>query len=208
MSLIQNCSKKNLYPWLHYIINNYFDESNLNKVIKEIDKFSFKQSKDNFREEFNLNYNLNNQVVSMILDNFLQKNNIDFLSSIDDRIKTSNKLLRVSIWKDYKNFHLPMHTDSHFKLFTMQIYLPRNNENNYGTTIYDQDGKFIKKTDYKLNNGYFFFPNINKIKTNHSFVEDIQTERCSIIFNIFDKDHYLKKNETIIDKKFLNCIEF
>ena len=90
----------------------------------------------------------------------------------------------------------------------MQVYLPRNNETNYGTTIYDQNGKLIKKTDYKLNNGYFFFPNINNIKTNHSFVEDIKTERCSIIFNIFDKEYYIKKNKNINNLKFLPCIEF
>lgn len=207
MNLIQNCSKKNLYPWLHYIIDNYFDNLTLKNLIKEIDNFSFQESKDNFRDEFNLDYNLSNPTVSLILDNFLKKDNIDFLSTIDNRIKHSNKLLRVSVWKDYKNFNLPIHTDSHFKIFTMQIYLPRNDELGYGTTIYDQDGKFIKKTDYKLNNGYFFFPNINKIKTNHSFVEDIKTERCSIIFNIFDKENYLKRNP-INDKKSINCIEF
>jgi len=208
MNLLQDCSKQKLLPWLHYIVNDYFNQTLLNDLLNEINHFDFKKAKDDFRDEFNLNYNTNNSTVKLILDNFLQKDNIDFISSIDDRIKNNTKLLRASIWKDYKGFHLPMHTDCHFKLFTMQIYLPRNDELDYGTTYYDQNGKLIKKTDYKLNNGYFFFPNINKIKTNHSFVEDIKTERCSIVFNIFDKEYYTKKNKNTINKKFLSCIDF
>jgi hypothetical protein len=214
MNLLENCSTKNFYPWLHYIINNYFDEDTLKNLIKEIDNLPFKKAKDDFRDEFNLDYDIKNPIFSSILDNFLQKENIDYLSSIDNRIKNINKLLRVSIWKDYKNFRLPIHTDSHFKLFTMQIYLPRNNEFGYGTSIYDQEGKFIKTTNYNLNDGYFFFPNINNVKTNHSFVEDIKSERCSIVFNIIDKEKYLKRNSITITeklskaKKVINFIEF
>ena len=208
MTLLQDCSKQKLLPWLHYIVHDYFDQTLLNDLLNEINHFAFKKAKDDFRDEFNLNYNTNNSTVKLILDNFLQKDNINFISSIDDRIKNNTKLLRASIWKDYKGFNLPMHTDCHFKLFTMQIYLPRNDELEYGTTYYDQNGKLIKKTDYKLNHGYFFFPNINKIKTNHSFVEDIKTERCSIVFNIFDKEYYTKKNKNTINEKFLSCIDF
>lgn len=208
MKLLENCSQRKLIPWLHYIVNDYFDMTLLNSLLNEINSFNFSKSQDDFRDEYNLNYIIGNPTVSKILDNFLQKENIDFLSSIDYRIKNNKKLLRVSIWKDYKGFRLPIHTDSHYKFFTMQIYLPRNNELDYGTTYYDQNGKFIKKTDYKLNNGYFFFPNINKIKTNHSFEEDIKTERCSIIFNIFDKEYYTKKNKSTINEKFLSCIDF
>lgn len=202
MNLLQKCSTKNYYPWLHFIIKNYFDQDTLKKLIKEIDNLSFTKSNDDFREEFNLHYNLNNSLFSSILDNFIQKDNINFLSSIDNRIKNSNKLLRVSIWKDYNKFYLPIHTDTHYKLFTMQIYLPRNDEKGYGTTIYDENEKFIKTTNYELNNGYFFFPNINNIKTNHSFEKDIKSERCSIIFNILDKEKILKT------KKHLTFIEF
>jgi hypothetical protein len=208
MNLLSNCSEKKIYPWLHYIIYNYFELNLLEQLVEKINYLDFIKSNDDFRDEYTLNPNLNDKLFNSIIDSFLHEDNIKFISDIDNRIKNNSKLLRVSIWKDYKGFNLPIHTDSHFKLFTMQVYLPRNNETNYGTTIYDQNGTIIKKTDYKLNNGYFFFPNINNIKTNHSFIEDIKTERCSIIFNVFDKEYYSKKNKNITNLKFLPCIEF
>lgn len=215
MQLLKQCSEQKVFPWLHYTVSDYFDLSLLASLMKEIDTLNFNPSKDNFREEFNLNYTIANPIVSSVLDNFLQKDNVDFLSSIDERIALSKRrLLRVSIWKDYNKLNLPMHTDSPYKLFTMQIYLPRNNETGYGTTFYDEEGNFFNKTNYTLNHGYFFFPNINKIKTNHSFVEDIKTERCSIIFNILDAQEYTKrksiafKDQILRAKKVLDFIEF
>lgn len=214
MSVLKSCSTLHDKPWFHYTVKNYFEENLLNSLLKQIDTFPFNPSRDDFRDEFNLNYQSNNQTISSILDTFLQKDNINFLSSIDNRFNKCTKMLRVSIWKDFTGLCLPVHTDSIYKLFTMQIYLPRNAEMDYGTTFYDEEENFVKKTDYTLNDGYFFFPNINKIKTNHSFVEDIKRERCSIIFNIIDKQKYTETNSTALDKrlrrakKALNFIEF
>ena len=207
MKLLKDCSTAHFYPWIHYTIQDYFDDFTLNYLLENINQFSFNKSEDSFREECRLSHN--NDIISNIIDNFIKKDNINFLSSIDNRLNNHNKLLRISIWKDYKNFHLPIHTDIHYKLFTMQIYLPRNNELGYGTTFYDQNEKFVKKTEYTLNGGYFFFPNINKIKTNHSFVENIKTERCSLVFNVFNKDVYVelcKKNQN--EDRLSCCIEF
>jgi len=206
MSINQTSFSKKIYPWVHYTVHNFFNESQLNLLLDQISLLPFKQSKDEHRDEYNVKYNAS--TLDVVLDRFLQKDNIEFITNLDNRLKNTNKLLRVSIWKDYNGFNLPMHTDSHFKLFTMQIYLPRNNEQGYGTSFYDQNGVFIKKTNYKLNDGYFFFPNYQQIKTNHSFIENITTERCSIIYNIFDRDYYTKKSKDNTNIKFVDGIEF
>ena len=214
MLILKHCSELHINPWTHYTVKNYFEKTVLSSLLSQINTFDFKPSTDVFRNEFNFKYELNNQIISSILDSFLRKENINFLSSIDQRFALAKKMLRISIWKDFNGLHLPMHTDSDYKLFTMQIYLPRNTETEYGTTFYDQEGNFFKKTNYTLNDGYFFFPNINKIKTNHSFVEDIKTERCSIIFNIIDKQLYMKRNSIALEKRLIiaknlsNFIEF
>lgn len=211
MTLLKSCSNKHIYPWLHYTVANYFNESAVNELFQLFSELSFIDSQDSFRKECNLHYGLNNYNVDYILNNFLQKENIDFLSSIDKRIKNNKCLLRTSLWKDYNGFHLPIHTDLRFKLFTMQIYFAKNKEEGYGTTIYDQKGNFVKKINYQLNSGYFFFPNIDDTKTNHSFVDNITTERCSLIFNIFDKNLFLEKSKVAswdVNEKLLSCIEF
>lgn len=209
MNLLSNCSQKHAYPWLYYTVKNYFDSNTLDQLLEKITHLQFNKSMDRFREEYSFDSKTNDSLLSSIIETFLCKENIDFLSNIDNRIKNNARLLRASIWKDYPGFNLPIHTDSYFKLFTMQIYLPRNEEKDYGTTIYDQSGTFVTKTDYTMNNGYFFFPNINKVKTNHSFVENIKTERCSLIFNVFDKEEfYNKKPRSDEPVWFLSTTEF
>lgn len=186
--------KRHEDPWIHYLIENYFDELTLSNLISEIPKLNFKKSIDDYRDEYDFNSsNYNNPLIQSIINSFLSTQNINLLSKQNNNLKEREKILRISIWKDYKGFKLPIHTDSFHKLFTMQIYLPLNSEKDYGTSFYDENNNFYKKSDYILNNGYYFFPNINGIKTNHSFNEDIKTERCSIVFNIFDENLYTKK---------------
>lgn len=209
MKLLKDCSTKHVYPWLHYTVTDYFNEFVVNNSFQLFEELFFHPSDDPFRKECDLHHNTND-VIDTILNTFLQKENIDFLSSIDSRIKNKKCLLRTALWKDYEGFHLPIHTDRRFKLFTMQIYFPKNKEEGYGTTIYDQKGNFVKKISYQLNNGYFFFPNINNTKTYHSFVDEITTERYSLVFNIVDKEMMLetpKKGFSRIQEKMLMCVE-
>lgn len=194
MSLLKNCSFRNESPWLHYTVNNYFTVDDLNELINHIPNLIFLKSQDNFRDEYYINSGI---IFDKIINNFLNKQNLDYLYNQDKRIKDRKKYLRVSIWKDYNGFTLPIHTDSLHKLFTMQIYLPLDNKGDYGTSFYDENGNYVYTTEYIKNCGYYFFPNIHGIKTNHTFNKHIKTERCSIVFNIFDKDLYNKKYNTI-----------
>ena len=194
-NLIKNCSKEHLYPWMHYEVDNYFDYSLLENLYNLIPTLKFEKCADINRLEFNINdKNLNNIILNKVADNFLNKDNLKFLSNLDDRIKSSQLLLRASIWKDYPGFNLPIHTDSAYKLFTMQIYLPPTEGLGFGTSIFDKEQKLYKVINYKKNCGYFFFPNINNIKTWHSFEQDITSERCSVIFNIMDRKKLVMKN--------------
>jgi hypothetical protein len=46
MNLLQDCSKQKLLPWLHYIVNDYFNQTLLNDLLNEINHFDFKKAKD------------------------------------------------------------------------------------------------------------------------------------------------------------------
>ena len=43
-NLIENCSKKHLYPWLHYEIENYFND----ELIKDIKFYPVNQIQEVF----------------------------------------------------------------------------------------------------------------------------------------------------------------
>jgi hypothetical protein len=48
----------------------------------------------------------------------------------DSRFGSREKLAKITVWKDLPGFSTPVHTDTPYKLMTMQIYLPTNNEKN------------------------------------------------------------------------------
>ena len=194
---LKHCSKKHILPWLHYEVDNYFNDLLLKDIQNLITTLNFENSSDINRLEFNINYkNSNNTICNSIINSFLDMENLNFLSTIDNRIKNSELLLRVSIWKDCAGFNLPIHTDSGYKLFTMQVYLPYTEGLGFGTSIFDKEQKLYKIINYKKNCGYFFFPNINNTKTWHSFDQDITSERYSIIFNIMDRKKLVMKNSS------------
>ena len=193
MKLLNECSSLITVPWNHYNINNSFKEDTLNELLMLIKTVKFNPAGDTFRDEYFLHKSHKIDIVDRVIDQFLHKDNLDFLSKKDSRFVSSKKILRVSIWKDYPGFALPIHTDSKHKLMTMQIYLPTNNETGYGTNFYDEDQNFVYRSQYELNNGYLFFPNYNETQTWHSYDTPIKTQRTSIIFNIMDYDSYIKK---------------
>lgn len=193
MNLAEKSTKK-IIPWLHYHVKNFFEDNDLSYLNKNITQLTYGTSCDNDRGEYRITPS--HQLLSLLIKKLTTRSNLEFLSKIDPRIKNRNTLLRASIWKDEKQFYLPLHTDSAYKLFTMQIYLPQTEETGLGTSFFNEEEQFVYTLEYALNCGYFFFPNINGIKTWHSFQSPIKTQRYSFIVNIFDKDMLEKKYKT------------
>jgi hypothetical protein len=197
MTLLQYKSTRCSNPWPHYEVKNLLNQNDLQYIYDNISSLEFIDSLDNHRLEHVVCPG--ESFLANIVNSIFNEATIQFLSYIDARIKYKDKLLRVSLWKDYEGFNLPIHTDSSHKLFTMQIYLPQTEESNLGTSFFDEHQQLVKTTKYDKNCGYYFFPNIHGIKTWHTFNLPIQTERCSLIFNIFDKELYIKKKYNEVD---------
>lgn len=215
MKTLNECATLITNPWNHYHIKNIFKSETLDALLKLIDcieythlsdtdtvKFSDVNHKKS-RNSFPLLKKYKIPIVDYIINSFISKENLSFCEENDNRFKSANKIAKITLLKDFPGVVLPIHTDAEYKLLTMQIYLPRNNEKNYGTSFYDENKNLVYTNKYELNAGYMFFPNYNSTKTYHAYNQPIITERSSILLNIIDKNLFIKKYSYA---SLLNCI--
>jgi hypothetical protein len=207
MKLFNECSSLITDPWNHYNIDNIFNENTLDSLMRLIGELKFKSTTNKFRNQYCFHKKNNISLVNYIIDSFLCKDNLSFLCKNDSRFDSREKLAKITVWKDLPGFSTPVHTDTPYKLMTMQIYLPTNNEKKYGTSFFDKDKNLSYTTDYNMNNGYMFFPNHNGIETWHSYNNaPIISERTSIVFHIVDKELFMK-NRLNSYESLLDCIQ-
>jgi hypothetical protein len=193
---LQDCSHKVQDPWPYFTVTNFFTESYLDSIYKAFDEVDFIISEyddDPCRLEFPFNKTVYDKYkfVRQLTDSFkCRSNEVDLYKLTNTWFKDT--YLRISLWLDLPTYVLPIHSDANYKMFTLQIYIPHNDEE-LGTNIYDQNKQLHSIIPFERNNGYWFLPNRDEPISWHGFTQPIKTRRQTIVINIFDKKQYCNK---------------
>ena len=101
--------------------------------------------------------------------------------------KLSGSYLRVEYAQDTGGFWLEPHTDLGVKVFTMLLYMSKDEQHKtLGTDIYDASHKHVARSPWESNGALVFVPSTN---TFHGFERrDIVSIRKSVIINFVTND--------------------
>jgi len=193
---IIECSTKCSDPWTHYEVNNFFTEEYMDKlhsVIEQLDYTDCDTEKNRYEFMYSRTNYKKHDFVKDFIDQF-RSDGADIIKQMSP-VDLSNKLLRISLWKDTPGYTLRVHTDATYKLFTLQVYLPVIKNESMGTRFYDNHKREIKTRPYIENTGYFFFPDPQTGQSTlwHGFPEPFNDLRMSFMINIFDPGIFLEK---------------
>jgi len=204
-------------PFRYAIIDNFFDQEDLEFVSYNIDKVDKKQS----------SMAKLNKVVQNQLKRRLKKDIHNFETNPDERFAKYFKLLdsldikndpEKDYTSDYAYFfrskrkieHYPVHTENIYKGITIVVYM--SEEPNCGTELYDNNLDFVKEIEWKYNRA-FIMSGFNNQKsalpgksTWHSFKVKPNTSRRtffgytisseeSILNHSLYEDYYIKNTK-------------
>lgn len=175
-------------PYTHYFVENTLDTTLIDSLL-ELPVTSFDLDYNlGTREEFNSTRQyITPELISKyesakrVSDVFLDPK---VISAIEQKgnISLKGSLLRIEYAVDKDKFWLKPHTDLGVKLFTMLLYLSKDeNAEDWGTDIYADANTFVSTAPYKSNAALCFFPSD---KTWHGFrPRTINGIRKSLIIN-------------------------
>ena len=95
-------------------------------------------------------------------DNIMKKLKIFFMHSaitnaLSKKFNADLQFDTIDIWIDKPGYYLEPHTDDSRIKLAIQIYL--GEDENVGTSLFDEEGNVCKTFEYKLNSGYALFNN-------------------------------------------------
>ena len=119
---------------------------------------------------------------------FIRAINIDTKHSLETIAKQTldNTFIKACYMHERTGWKMRIHDDhpDTCKL-TVIVYIPKSDppdDNELGTSLYNQDGTLYCRTDYKYNVGHFFVPTSKRFRrTLHAFDGHIPNERHSIL---------------------------
>lgn len=174
------------YPFNHYSFSDVFCENEL-KEIANIDLFKHSAKLEGERASNTNRFFANEEnrkshnIIDRIVTYFSNSDMISHFENESNR-KISGNYLRIEFIEDTESSWLKPHVDINEKIMSMMIYLNTTDENpNIGTSIYDDNMKFVKTVPYVHNTGFYFYPGHN---TWHGLEPiTIKTSRKAIMVN-------------------------
>lgn len=153
-------------PFDHYTFENVFCEKELTSInsIKLEDNAAHldgARSTNNNRFFVNSTNINDNFTFERIVEYFLRDDVIEMFEEESGK-KIRGNYLRVEFIEDKEKSWLEPHVDIEEKIMSLLIYLNNTNENyDIGTSLYDNNKKFVTTVPYIDNTGFYFYPSDN-----------------------------------------------
>jgi hypothetical protein len=181
-------SKRSEQPYRHWVLRGCFPADSVEDIVTlpfeapSLDGVSGKRElHNNTRKYFDVENRENFPVCEAIAQAFQDKRVTSHIEKVFGTDLTGT-YLRIEFAQDIDGFWLEPHTDLGVKVFTMLVYLSKDESHtDLGTDIYDGEKRHVARSPFAPNAAMVFIPGSN---TYHGFEKrPIKGVRTSLIIN-------------------------